>query len=270
MIFAVQRGKAVLVTGMDALFGLLTPVQFLLAFAITALAGMIKGMVGFALPMIIVSGLGMFLAPELVLAGLILPTVVANGLQALRHGPREAWASMRRFGLFLAVGFVFLVSSAQLIRSLSDAAFLLIVGIPVSFFSLFQLAGLGFSLEKPSRWVEALIGAIAGFIGGLSGIWGPPTVAYLTALNTPKTEQIRVQGVIYGLGALALLGAHVSSGVLRADTLPLSVALVVPALLGMWVGTRLHDRIDQQTFRKVTLAVLLLAGLNLVRRGLMA
>lgn len=254
---------------MDALFSLLTPAHFLLAFAITAIAGMVKGMVGFALPMIIVSGLGMFLPPELVLAGLILPTLAANGIQALRHGPREAWNSMRRFGVFLIAGFVFLIASAQLVRTLSDAAFLLIIGIPVSFFSVFQLAGLGFTLKHPSKWIEALIGAFAGFIGGLSGIWGPPTVAYLTALNTPKAEHVRVQGVIYGLGALALLAAHVSSGVLGPETLPLSLALVVPALLGMRIGARLQDRIDQGTFRKMTLLVLLVAGLNLVRRGLM-
>ena len=48
-----------------------------------------------------------------------------------------------------------------------------------------------------------------------------------------------------------------------------AVALVVPAMLGMWFGGRLQDRIDQRTFRRVTLVVLLGAGLNLVRRGLM-
>ncbi len=255
-------------TGMDSLFALLGPGALALSFAITALAGIVKGMVGFALPMIIVAGLGMFLPAELVLAGLILPTLATNGIQALRHGPRVALASVRRFGLFLGVGLIFLVASAQLVRSVSDATFFLMIGIPVSFFSLIQLAGVGFTLREPSKWIEALVGAVAGFIGGLSGIWGPPTVAYLTALNTPKAEQMRVQGVIYGLGALALLGAHISSGVLRIATLPLSIALVVPAMLGMWVGGRLQDRIDQKTFRKVTLAVLLVAGLNLVRRGL--
>ena len=66
-----------------------------------------------------------------------------------------------------------------------------------------------------------------------------------------------------------LLGAHIGSGVLRAETLPLSAAMVVPALLGIWIGFRLQDRFDQATFRKITLWVLLIAGLNLIRRGVM-
>ncbi len=255
---------------MTQLFALLSPAEFALAVVITALAGTVKGMVGFALPMIIVSGLGMFLTPELALAGLILPTLVANGLQALRQGPRAAVRSIRRFGVFLAVGLVFLLAGAQLVRVLSHSTMLLLIGIPIVFFSVWQLLGSGFTLGAPSRRIEALIGAVAGFIGGFSGVWGPPTVAYLTALNTPKDEQMRVQGVIYGLGAVALTAAHVGSGVLRAETLPFSVALVVPAVLGMWAGGRFQDRIDQRSFRRVTLWVLLVAGLNLTRRGLIA
>lgn len=255
---------------MTQLFTLVSPAEFALAFSITALAGLIKGMVGFALPMIIVSGLGVFLPPELALAGLILPTLVANGIQALRQGPRAAIDSVRRFGVFLSVGLVFLLGSAQLVRTLSESTLLLLIGVPITLFSLAQLLGLGFSLDAPNKRIEALIGAVAGFIGGLSGIWGPPTVAYLTALNTPKDEQMRVQGVIYGLGAVALLGAHVGSGVLRGETLPFSIGLIAPAVLGMWIGGRFQDRIDQKTFRRATLFVLLIAGLNLVRRGMMA
>lgn len=253
---------------MSSLFSLLSPIDLFLAFAVVALAGLIKGLVGFGMPMITISGLGVLLSPELALAGLILPTMATNGVQALRQGPRAAWHSVRRFGVFLFVGLLFLLASAQLFRVLSDAAFLLVVGIPVTLFSLFQLTGIGFSLKKPSRRIEALVGAIAGSIGGMSGIWGPPTVAYLTALNTPKADQMRVQGVIYGLGSVALMAAHVGSGVLRQDTVPLSLALVLPALLGMWLGGLFQDRIDQRTFQRVTLVVLLVAGLNLVRRGL--
>lgn len=253
---------------MTHLFALLTPTEFALAFAVTALAGLVKGMVGFALPMIIVSGLGMFLSPELALAGLILPTLIANGIQALRQGPRAAFQSVRRFGVFLAVGLVFLLGSAQLVRVLPQSTLLLLIGIPIMFFCVLQLTGAGFTLRTPSKQIEALVGAVAGFIGGLSGIWGPPTVAYLTALNTPKGEQMRVQGVIYGLGAVALAVAHIGSGVLRSETLPFSVALVVPAILGMWVGGLFQDRIEQKAFRRVTLFVLLIAGLNLTRRGL--
>ena len=253
---------------MTSLFSIISPTELALAFAVATLAGLIKGLVGFAMPMILVAGLGLFLPPELALAGLILPTLVTNGMQALRHGWKAAWSSVKQFRLFLGIGLVFLLVSAQFVRVLPANVMLLIIGIPVTIFAFIQLIGFSFTLAAPSKRVEAAFGAFAGFIGGLSGIWGPPTVAYLTALNTPKDEHIRVQGVIYGLGAVALLGAHIGSGVMRLQTLPFSVFLLVPAVLAMQIGLRLQTRIDQATFRKATLVVLLIAGLNLLRRGL--
>ena len=90
---------------------------------------------------------------------------------------------------------------------------------------------------------------------------------YLTALDTPKTEHVRVQGVVYGAGAVVLTLAHLKSGVLAGDGLRLSMLLLVPALIGMVVGFAVQDRLDQQKFRVVVLVVLMVAGLNLIRRG---
>lgn len=266
-IFAAQKKCRVLCRGMT-LFSMLTWPELCLAFAVAFLAGAVKGMVGFAMPMVLVSGLSMMLPPQLALAGLILPTLVTNGLQALREGRAAAVSAIRQFRVFLMVGLIFLLASAQLVSLVPARAFLLLVGLPVTFFAAMQLLGVGLSLSRPSARIEAAIGAMAGFVGGISGVWGPPTVAYLTALDTPKSEQLRIQGVIYGLGAVALAVAHVGSGVLRADTVPFSMALTVPAVAGMWLGLRLHDRIDQATFRKATLLVLMVAGTNLLRRGL--
>ena len=247
---------------------LIGPNLFLAAVLIAFGAGIIKGIVGFAMPMLIISGLGSIIAPELALAGLIVPTLVTNAMQALRHGARAALDSVRRFRVFLLSGLVMLVISAQFVRVLPAQVMLLIIAVPVAGFSLMQLFGVQFRLAQPSSKVELGVGGFAGLIGGMSGVWGPPTVAYLTALDTEKREHVRVQGVVYGLGALALTGAHLGSGVLRAETLPFSVMLVPPAVLGMWAGRQVQDRIEQKAFRRATLAVLFLASLNLMRRAL--
>ena len=255
---------------MSSILSFMSPEILGFAVLVALLAGVVKGMVGFAMPMIMISLLGSFVAPDVALAGLILPTLVTNGMQALRQGWGQAWVSIKKFRLFMLIGLVAMLVSAQLVRILPQETLLLMIGLPVVLFCAAQLMGVGLRLpERDRAWIEGAIGGFAGFIGGFSGVWGPPTVMYLTALDTPKAEQMRVQGVIYGLGAIALFGAHVGSGVMRAETLPFSAAMVVPAVLGTWIGFQIQDRIDQRAFRKATLAVLMIAGLNLVRRGLM-
>lgn len=252
---------------MDSFFPLLTPASLLLAALVGVFAGFVKGVVGFGMPLVFISGLTIFMSPELALAGLIAPTLATNAHQALAQGVRPAVRSMAQFKVFLAVGFVALVCSAQLVRVFPEQVMMAVIGVPVTFFAFLQLAGMQLRLPRRSTAVEAAAGLVAGGLGGVSGIWGPPTVAYLTALDTAKEDQMRVQGVIYGLGALALSGAHIGSGVLRAETIWFSLAMVPTALIGMVIGLAVMRHIDQQMFRRATLVVLLIAGLNLLRRA---
>lgn len=245
----------------------LTLSQVTLSLAIAGLAGVVKGIVGFAMPMIMISLLGSFLSPDLALAGLMLPTLVTNGMQALRQGPRAAAASLRQFRVFMVAAALMLIVSAQIYAFLPVSALFAAIGLPVVVFCGLQIAGWRASLTRQHPPIEAGVGAFAGFIGGLSGVWGPPLVAYLTALNTEKTMQMRTQGAAFGLGTVLLIAAHGPSGVVRPETLTFSALLCIPAVIGMWAGTRVQDRINQETFRLMTLWILLIAGLNLLRRA---
>lgn len=240
----------------------------LAAFAVTLLAGFVKGAVGFAQPMIMISGLATFLPPELALAALIVPTVVSNVWQSLRDGLAAARAAVKEFWLYLLVLGLCILAAAQLVAVLPGNIMLLILGVPVTLFCFVQLLGFTLRLSPKNRIAEAIFAALAGGVGGISGVWGPLTVIYLNAIDTPKQKSMLVQGVIYGIGAVLLMVAHLRSGVLNAQTLPLSFAMVVPAMLGMALGLAVHDRLDQKRFRQLTLIVLIFAGLNLIRRGL--
>ena len=166
---------------------------------------------------------------------------------------------------------LWLMAVAQLVPMMPKPLIFLLIGIPVTLYASLGVFGIPPRLPGgEGRRGEATMAVIAGFFGGISGIWGPPTVAMLTARGTAKADQMRIQGVIYGLGSVALLWAHIVSGVLDAKTAPLSVMLIAPAILGLWLGFYISDRIDHNAFRKLTLLVLLIAGLNLVRRGIMA
>ena len=250
---------------MEFIWNDITPSLWAFAFLVSICAGLIKGIVGFAMPMVTISGLSLILPPELALAGLILPTVVTNGVQALAHGPKAAFLSMRRFSLFLLTGLVFLLASAQLVTRIPQSVFLGGIGIMVVSFSLLQLSGYRFQVRPDNKVIAFLVGSVTGFAGGLSGVWGPPTVAYLTAMNTKKDDQLRVQGVVYGLGAIALFFGHIASGILTVSTAQFSAALVLPSMVGLWIGRRFQKHIDQALFSKATLAVLIVAGLNLLR-----
>lgn len=242
---------------------------FMVVAAIALLAGIVKGGVGFGMPMILMSGISTFYDPQVALAALILPTVLSNGMQTFRRGARQAVRVVWTFRVYIVVMLVFMVGAAQFTPHISQSAFLLIVGIPIVLLSLIQILGWRPVIAPAKRLlVELPVGIIAGITGGLAAIWGPPTTLFLTAIQTPKSDQLQIQGVIYGIGSIILFLAHLRSGILNAQTLTLSAMVCIPAFAGLMIGFWLHDRMDQKRFRTATLIVLMVAGLNLIRRGL--
>ena len=118
------------------------------------------------------------------------------------------------------------------------------------------------------RRAEVGLGILGGLYGGVSGIWGPPLIIYLVSIGATKAESIRVQGVVFLIGAAALLPAHLVSGVLDGPRLAMSALVTVPAMAGLWLGFRMQNRLDQQQFRRWTLVLLALTGANLLRQAL--
>jgi uncharacterized protein len=256
--------------GIEGFAGAFGPWAVAGAAAALAAGGFAKGVVGFALPLVGLSGMASFLPYDVAVALLIAPTVVANGMQSLRNGLGAALGSLIAYWRLNLVLVGMIALSAQLVLALPDRALFGLLGVFITAFGAVQLAGWRPRLAPARRlaWQWGT-GAFAGFFGGISGIWGPPVVMYLLAAEVPKVEMVRVQAICYLAGALMLVGAHLASGVLNPVTAPVSAWLVVPTVGGMAAGYLVQDRLDQERFRAVTLAVLVVAGLNLVRRAAM-
>ena len=250
------------------MFGL-DPWQFWTILGVTAFAGFVKGAIGFAMPLIMASAFASVLPPHLALAALILPVLTTNLHQALRQGPAAAVGSIRDFRWHIAMVLVFMILSAGLVRAIPQGPMYALLGLPILAFAIWQLSGRPLALPiRHRRRAEIATGVVGGLYGGVSGIWGPPLIVLLLSLGIPKQEQIRVQGVVFLLGAVGLTAAHLASGILNAQTIPLSALLCIPAFAGMLAGFALQDRMDVGQFRRWTLILLVVTGLNLVRRAL--
>lgn len=249
----------------------LEPMTLILSLAVVLASGVIKGAVGFGMPLIIVSGLSTLMDPKLAMGGIMAPIVVSNVLQTFRTGVAPAVAALKMCWRYMLMVCIAIFTAAQLVPVIPSKAFYFVLGIPVLVLSLIQLMGLRLIIPAPHRgWAEWAVALASGIIGGLTGTWGPTTVLYLLAIEMPKRAQVVVQGIVYGVGSITLLFAHLRSGILNAETTPLTLVLLPAALLGMWIGFQFQDRLDQTRFRRITLMVLVLAGINLLRKGLVS
>lgn len=254
---------------MEIFYGGLEPWAFWTACLVTLGAGFVKGAIGFAMPLIMMAVFASIMPPELALAGLMLSVLTTNLHQSLRDGWPAFRASAWEYRRLIGATILGILIAAPFVVWLPQRLLLGMLGLPVALFAFWQLAGkpMKIAIEHRTR-AEYGLGLVAGLYGGLAGIWGPPVVVYLLSIAADKKESIRVQGVIFLIGCAVLMAAHMGTGVLNAQTLPFSAALVVPAFLGMLAGFRLQDRLDPAKFKYWTLILLALTALNLLRKAI--
>lgn len=127
-------------------------------------------------------------------------------------------------------------------------------------------------LHVPARaepWLSPLIGGITGVVAGGTGVFVIPAVPYLQALGLSRDDLVQALGLSFTVSTIALavgLGVH---GAFAPGAMGLSFLALVPALLGMWAGQKLRNRISAAVFRRVFLLFLLVLGAEMALRSLL-
>jgi len=236
--------------------------------AVCFIAGFVKGIVGFAMPMIVLSGSAAIEQPSLGLAVLILPTLCTNIYQSSLFGRRELIVSIGEFRFFLFACLFGLLVGANLFVAANLNTLVGGIGAVVLVLSFVQLIQIKAPKRNNTTSLSIVFGVITGLLGGGTGVWGPTTVLYLTSIGTPKQKQIVVQGLTFAFSSIFLLFAHLYTGIFTSETGILSAFMVLPAMIGMLFGVSIQRFLNQDRFRLITLFSLCIGGIYLVYRSL--
>lgn len=232
-------------------------------------AGFVKGVVGMGLPTVAMGLLGLVMAPAAAAAVLIVPSLVTNVWQLLA-GPGFMVLARRLAGMMLAL----CVGTVLGIGVLTGASSGLAGGALGAILAAYGVVGLlAPRLVVPAgaeRWLSPLVGLLTGLITGATGVFVIPAVPYLGALGLAKEELIQALGLSFTVSTIALAFALWLSGNYRLDAAASSVLAVVPALLGMFIGQQVRSRLDAQAFRRWFFAGLVLLGLYMLGKALLA
>ncbi|WP_456280715.1 sulfite exporter TauE/SafE family protein [Cupriavidus sp. JZ107] len=231
------------------------------------LAGFVKGVVGLGLPTVAVGLLGLVMPPMQAAALLVAPSMVTNVVQ-LAAGPRFGALVMRLWPMLLGIVAGTLVAGALAPPSAMQHA-TAALGV-----ALIAYAAVGLSswqLNVPAaheRWLAPLIGLATGAITAVTGVLVIPAVPYLQGLRLAREELVQALGLSFTVSTVALAINLLMHGVLgQAPVLGASLATLIPALAGMWLGQKLRNRISAALFRRLFFIGLLLLGADLAWRG---
>lgn len=108
-------------------------------------------------------------------------------------------------------------------------------------------------------------GALSGVLGGLFGIGGPPMVIYFLAALDDKEKYLGTIQFYFFITGVHMLIFRTINGIYTVNLIPYTLLGVIGIMAGKKIGTKIVDRINAETMKKLVYAFLGVAGfLNLI------
>ena len=244
----------------------LSPLETLWCATALALGYAVRGVAGFGSG-VVATPLLAFVLPMTTTAPLItLLGFLVSVRQALRDWHQIRWKVVRSFVPGALVG---VPIGLWLVKTADQGLLARCLGAYVVTYALYSLFGervFGRALAMP-RWVVHPIGVAGALISTLfGGLAGPLYVTYFDSLRLAKGAfRVTVSTTLLTLSILRTAGYFVT-GVFRAEDFILVVAALLPVAIGTLAGEWVHDRVQQQAFRRGVGALLVLSGSGLLLR----
>lgn len=238
---------------------------YLLLALVLVLASSVQGILGFGFGMITMS-----------FAAMIFPMQEAVPLvtgYALFVNGYLVWQLRRDIvvpGLLpiLVGGLIGVPIGVASLQHVQEGALLIVLGTVMLVHILWSLRLSDPSALDLGRGWAVFAGLCSGAFGASLGTAGPPVVMYGTAKPWDKNQLRGTLQSFFLICCFVQMALYMKSGLLTAEILKMDLLLAPCVAVGGVVGLRLSRNLNQDGFRKVVLAALLLLSMVFLRRGL--
>jgi uncharacterized membrane protein YfcA len=245
----------------------LTAATIVVAFAGAFLICFMKGAFGGGFSIIGIPLLSIVMDPVMA-GGLLAPLFVAMDLFALRYWKPSTWSkpdlALLLPGLVIGIGLGYL-----LLRVLDHRAIAIVMAtITLIFVALWLLGGAKVTIRPRSAPKGIAAGLGSGITTMVAHSGGPPLAMYLLPLGLPKAVYAGTTSLFFTVGN-AIKAVPWLLLVKPTGDVWIVMATCLPAIpIGVWLGWRFHDRLDQRQLYQVCYGLLVLVALKLLWDGI--
>jgi uncharacterized membrane protein YfcA len=229
--------------------------------------GFIKGALGVGTPLLTVPMMAQVLPPQMAIAIMAVPVVVAN-LWQFSQAERSR-AVVARFWPTLVAILIGSLVGVKILSVIDEKTLLVLVGAAVIAFALLQ--GSRFRLHLPDRLVKpagVLFGGASGLIGGVSSFFGPMLITYLISIrDLDKNQFVSSISFLYVSAVVPWALTLYIFDILDQRLLLYSALATLPVTLGLLGGQRMGKHISEARFQKLIIVVLIISGSSMLWRA---
>lgn len=218
--------------------------------AVCLFSGFAHGAVGFGFPMVATPLVALVIDIKSAIALLAPITLVLTVISALRGGPvmrivREYWFVPLATALGAWLGTRMLIAAPP-------EPFVLVLALVILLYLNLDRLGRGRSILVQRHRVAFGLGF--GFVAGISeavaNVAGPVLLIFFMLLGLGPAQIVQTLNLCFSLGKGAQTLTWAASGTMASATWIAIAALVAPTVAALYVGMRVRDRIDADTYRR--------------------
>jgi uncharacterized membrane protein YfcA len=234
-------------------------------------AGTVKGAVGFGLPLIAAPVLAGFVGARTAVVVMSLVNLATVGVVVVRTGgvPVRPYAGL--LAPILVAICLGVVVGAQLLATLSPTIVSALVGLTAMLFAVLAAARVKLKVPPHQRTlVGSTMGLLGGLLGGTTAVAGTPIVLYLQALGLPKRDFVLLLNLVLMISAIVQFVSYLALDLYTREVLEIAAISLICVSIGLAIGFRIQDRVDQRRFNHLVVILIFAVGLNLVFRAFTA
>lgn len=230
-------------------------------------AGGVKGVIGLGLPLTAISIMGAVTDLRTAIAFIAIPVVATNLYQAFEGG--RAMEMLRKYWLINICSVAGTVVGAQILFLVDPDILITLLGVVVIVYVAINVTRFRIRIsDRAAPWAAPPLGILSGLLTGTTGSVGIPIALYLQARDVDKESFLRAIALTFLISASMLVLALIEKGAISQENALISAASLVPAFAGMMIGQRLRVYLSEDRFRIFVFVFLLIAAVNLIRKGM--
>jgi uncharacterized membrane protein YfcA len=222
---------------------------FLWIACVTVAAGLLQGALGFGFPFVATPLIAMVSDMRTAVVFVLLPTLATICVALLTSGPLRA--TLARFWMMPLYMLAGSAAGTWLFVSVPQAPYTLLL-------ALLTLLYLGMDwlgrtewpfVQRHERAFAPLSGLVAGVFEGTANIAGPALIIFYLALGLTPAMLVQALNIAFLVGKSTQFTVLATRGGVGAEEWLATLPFVAFGVAGSWIGVRIRNRVNAQTFR---------------------
>lgn len=242
----------------DLSLGALDPLVLAIALAAFFIGGILKGAMGFGLPMLAIPAITAAHSLPMALSITVIPVIFTNLWQLWAF---RAHRHTTFLPVFLTLGAVGLVTGGVVLSLVRDAYLEIALGGLV----LIYLATRGRKTAAPPppgrTRLAPVFGFLAGAVHGATGLSGLVGTPYFHSLGLARPAFVFCNGAMFTLFGALHAPTLAALGLYEVSAIWVGLLTLPAAFAGTWIGTRIGTRLKSEVFSRAVVVIVSCAAL---------